>query len=268
VSFSKRVDEARKAYKNKDKMHAALAHTSDEIAHSVHEDHGGTGSKYIGDLVYGGLDGIITTFAIVSGVAGAELGSGIILIMGVANLLADGFSMATGAYLAAKSEQEYYEKEYQREMWEVEQFPEGEKQELYEVYLHQGYNEEEATQLIKIKTRTKARWVESMMIDELGMLKDDANPLYNGLATLVAFLVAGILPLLVYLFGIWYPVSSQLSFQVSIILSALGLFGIGASKVMVTQQNPFKSGFEMLFVGGLAATVAFFVGVLLKGFGI
>ncbi len=268
MSFSKRVDDARKAFKNKDKEKSAAAHTTEEISHSIHEDHGGAGSQYIGDLVYGGLDGIITTFAIVSGVAGAELGSGIILIMGIANLFADGFSMAIGAYLSAKSEKEYYDKEYQREAWEVDEFPEGERQELFEIYLQKGYSDEEAEQLTLIKTRTKKRWVEAMMIDELGMLKDEGNPIYNGLATLIAFLAAGILPLIVYLFGLIFPIAPQLSFQIAIAFSALGLFGIGAGKVKVTQQNPIKSGFEMLLVGGLAAGVAYGVGVILKGFGI
>jgi len=268
MSFSKRVDEARKAFKTKDKEHSAAAHTPESIAHAVHEDHGGTGSLYLGDLVYGGLDGIITTFAVVSGVAGAELGSGIILIMGLANLLADGFSMATGAYISAKSEQEYYEKEYQRELWEIEEFPDGERLELYEIYRQQGYTEEEAEQLTEIKTRTKERWVDAMMKDELGMLEDEKNPLFSGVATLIAFLVAGVMPLLVYLIGLVFPEVLQSAFLVSIVLSGLSLFGVGAAKVLVTQENPYKSGFEMLLVGGLAAGVAYSVGMLLKGIGI
>ena len=252
----------------RNKEQSAAAHTPENIAHSVKEDHGGPGSQYLGDLVYGGLDGIITTFAVVSGVAGAELGSGIILIMGLANLFADGFSMATGAYLSAKSEQEYYEKEYQRELWEIEEIPDGERLELYEIYCQQGYTEEEAEQLTEIKTRTKERWVDAMMKDELGMLKDEKNPLFSGLATLIAFLLAGVMPLLVYLIGLVFPAALQSAFLISIVLSGLSLFGLGAVKVLVTQQNPYKSGFEMLLVGGLAAGVAYSVGMLLKGFGI
>lgn len=268
MSLTKRLDDARKAFSKNDKTLAAEAHSPERISNAHHEKHGGAGSQYIGDLVYGGLDGIITTFAVVSGVAGAELGSGIILILGIANLLADGFSMATGAYLSSKSENEYYDKEYEREMWEVEEFPEGERLELQEIYLDQGYSKEEADQLTEIKTRTKERWVDAMMIDELGMLKDESNPLYNGLATLIAFLVAGIVPLLIYLIGLLIPVSSDLSFQISIILSALALFGLGAAKVVITHQNPIKSGGEMLFIGGLAAVVAYVVGTLLKGLGV
>lgn len=87
-----RIDNARTAYKNGDKKELQKLHTVESIRHQEH--HNSEGGKYIKDLVYGGLDGIITTFAIVSGVAGANLSSSVILILGVANLLADGFSMA------------------------------------------------------------------------------------------------------------------------------------------------------------------------------
>jgi hypothetical protein len=106
MSLVKRLDEARKAYATRNTAASAAAHDPERIAAAIHkEDHGGAGSQYLGDFVYGGLDGIITTFAVVSGVAGASLGTSVVLILGMANLLADGFSMATGAYLSTKSEQ-------------------------------------------------------------------------------------------------------------------------------------------------------------------
>jgi len=270
MSFTKRLDDARKAYGRGDRDASADAHDPKRIARAVRqarEEHGGAGSQYIGDLVYGGLDGIITTFAVVSGVAGADLGTSIVLILGLANLFADGFSMATGAYLSSKSKQEYYTKERQRESWEVERFPEGERAELYELYLAKGYSEQEAGQMMAILTRDKERWVDAMMIDELGLLKDEGNPLFNGLATLLAFVVAGSVPLLVYLAGLVVPIPPQVAFPVSLALSGLALFGLGAAKVRVTHLNPFRSGLEMLLVGGLAAGVAYAVGALLKGLG-
>lgn len=267
MSFTKRVDQARDAYKKGDKEQSAAAHTAERIARSAREEHGGTGSQYIGDLVYGGLDGIITTFAVVSGVAGANLSSNIVLILGLANLLADGFSMATGAYLSAKSEQEYYDKEYERELWEIEHFPEGEKAELHEIYRQKGYSEDEAGELVKIISQDNSRWVDAMMVDELGMMKDNRNPLLNGLATLVSFIVAGVIPLLVYLVGMAVPIEQSTAFPVSMALSALALFGLGIAKTLVTRQNPVRSGVEMLSIGGLAAVVAYGVGVLLKGLG-
>lgn len=265
MSLSKRLEAARKAFSRGDLKSSALAHDPDQIAQAAQERHGGASSHYIGDMVYGGLDGIVTTFAVVSGVAGARLGSEIILIMGMANLFADGFSMATGAYLSTKSEQEYYQHERQRESWEVEHFPDGERAELFEVYRSRGYSEEDAQGLVDIQTSDPERWVDAMMIDELGMLPDDRKPLLSSLATLISFVVAGSVPLLVYFWGLFVKTPAQDAFPISLGLSGLALFALGAAKVLVTKRNPFKSGLEMLLVGGLAAGVAYIVGALLKG---
>ena len=153
-SPSKRLEDARKAFEKGDMQSSAEAHTKKAIT-QADEKHGGAGSQYLGEMVYGGLDGIITTFAVVSGVAGAQLGTPVILILGLANLFADGFSMATGAYLSTKSEHEYYRKEWEREAWEVEHFPDGERAELQEVYLERGYTEDEAQQLVEILFRNQ-----------------------------------------------------------------------------------------------------------------
>src|SRR5829696_1306506 len=134
MSLSRRLEEARAAFGNRDTVAAAKAHAPERIAQGAEEWHSGVGSRYIGDFVYGGLDGIITTFAVVSGVVGANLNAGIILVLGLANLFADGFSMATGAYLSAKSERESYNRERERERWEIEHVPEGEKAELRALY--------------------------------------------------------------------------------------------------------------------------------------
>ena len=260
MSLSKRIDKARDAFSKHDKVAAAHIHHTSQGA--ALEEHGGVSAQYVGDIIYGGLDGIITTFAIVSGVAGAQLESGIILVLGLANLIADGFSMAAGAYLSLKSEQAYYDKEQERELWEVENFPKGEKQEMHLIYLQQGYTPEEAAQLVDIKSREPKRWVDAMMIDELRMTRDDRKPMLSGLTTFISFIIAGSVPLLIYLVGLVVDVPS--SFEISILLSALALFGLGTAKVRITLQNPFQSGFEMLVVGGLASGVAYAIGALLR----
>ena len=261
MSLSKRIDKARNAFSKRDKVAAAHIHHTSQGA--ALEEHDGEGAQYVGDIIYGGLDGIITTFAIVSGVAGAQLESGIILVLGLANLIADDFSMAAGAYLSLKSEQAYYDKEKERELWEVENFPEGEKQEMHQIYLQQGYTPEEAAQLVDIKSRDPERWVNAMMIDELEMTHDDRKPMLSGLTTFISFIIAGSVPLLIYLVGLVH-VDVPSSFEISILLSALALFGLGTARVRITLQNPFQSGFEMLVVGGLASGVAYAVGALLR----
>lgn len=268
MSLIKRVDQARDAYRKGDIGSSAAAHSAGRIAAAAREEHGGASHAYLGDMVFGGLDGIVTTFAVVSGVAGAQLGSRVVLIMGLANLFADGFSMATGAYLSSRSDREYYTREYEREAWEVEHFPDGERAELVEAYLAKGYSREDATRLVEIQTQQPDLWVKTMMVEELGLMKDERKPLTSALATLASFIVAGSVPLLVYLLGLVVPVPGNLAFQTSLVLSAIALFGLGAAKVLVTERNFLKSGLEMLTVGGAAAGVAYVVGLLLKGLGV
>ena len=231
------------------------------------QQHSGPSSRYIGNIVYGGLDGIVTTFAVVSGVTGAELSAGIVLIMGLANLLADGFSMATGAYLSAKSEREYYDREWQRELWQIKHRPDYERQALYDGYLQQGYTETEARQMVITHARHPSAWAKVMMIEELGLLTDDRNPLLSALLTFCAFLAAGSVPLLVYMLELFLPIAPAVAFVVSLALSGVALFVLGAAKVLVTERNALRSGMEMLLIGGLAAGVAYLVGALLKGIG-
>jgi VIT1/CCC1 family predicted Fe2+/Mn2+ transporter len=266
MSITKRLDKARKAFEDRDLAASGQAHSPEAIRRAT-EQHGGTSHQYVGDMVYGGLDGIVTTFAVVSGVAGAGLGSGIILILGLANLLADGLSMAAGAYLSLKSEREYYQREREREAWEVEHFPEGERIEMLELYKAKGYSQEDAQTLIAIQSKNQELWVDEMMVQELGLLPDDRRPTYSALATLASFVVAGAVPLLVYVVGLFVPIDPSTAFMTSIILSAMALFGLGAAKVLITERNWFRSGLEMLIVGGLAAAVAYLVGYLLQGLG-
>lgn len=268
MSWNKRLDQAREAFDKKDKRLAAQAHQPRVITRAAKEQHGGSGSQYIGSMVYGGLDGVVTTFAAVSGVAGAALGANIVLIMGVANLLADGVSMAVGAYLSDKSEHEYYNREYERENWEVEHFPEGEKDELSEIYQQQGYSEDDSNKMIEILSTNKKSWVDQMMLLELGLLKDDKKPVTSGIVTFVAFLLAGAVPLIGYLVTNASGATGQTSFIVSAVVSGITLFGLGSAKSRVTGLNPIRSGIEMLVVGGIAATVAYMVGLFLKSIGI
>jgi len=266
MSLMKRIDEARRAFERGDtaaavRLHENLQHGRERTALAR------LGGVYLGDMVYGGLDGIITTFAVVSGVAGAQLDANIILILGIANLLADGFSMGTGAYLSAKAEQEYYGREARRQMWEIEYVPDGQKAELKQLYLNRGYADADAQTLVDLETANRDHWVRAMMIEELGLLKDDSRPIYSSLATFIAFVVAGSLPLLVYFLGLVSSILPETAFIASMILSGVALFALGAAKVLVTRLNPIRSGLEMLVVGGLAAGVAYVVGALLKNVG-
>ncbi len=238
--------------------------------------HGKIGGTYIKDMVYGANDGIVTTFAVVAGVAGANLSPTVVIVLGFANLLADGFSMALGNYLGTKSEQEYAHSERNTEAWEVDNLPEEEKKEIREIYSKKGFTGKDLDTAVKIITSNKNRWVNEMMIHELGILPLDSQaPVKNALATFTAFVIAGLMPLLPYLFSFLAPrlvprslgeggsfseVGFIINFPFSILLTALTLFTVGSARTMITRKTWWLSGFEMLLVGSIAATIAYLVG--------
>ena len=252
---------ARKAYRSRDAEASIRAHsTRAEERHQT--EHG----QYLKSAVYGGLDGIITTFAVVAGVAGAELSAGIVLILGFANLIADGLSMAVGDYLSTKSELEYEKAERERERWEIENYPEGEKKEMVELYVAKGMPEQDAQTIVDIFARNQETWVEIMMVEELGIVRTDESPVRNAVVTFFSFAIFGFVPLLVFVVAGMLPYVPFNTFAVAGILTGATLFALGAIKVRITGRNWLRSGLETLAVGGLAAAAAFLVGRILGGF--
>jgi VIT1/CCC1 family predicted Fe2+/Mn2+ transporter len=263
-SISKRISDAISAYRNKDLAATRRAHTPDAIRRA-NEPHRTESGAYIGEAVYGALDGIVTTFAVVAGVAGANLSAGVVLVLGFANLIGDGLSMGVGSYLSTKSKREYQQSERERERWEVENYPEGEIHEIREIYSRKGFQGDDLDRAVAVITSDKDIWVETMMNEELGILEEDGHPFFNGLSTFLSFLVAGFIPLLFFVIGLAFPEMAKYSFQISVILTAVTLFAVGSLRVLVTQTNWWKSGFEMLIVGGAAAGAAYLVGYFLQG---
>ena len=219
--------------------------------------------KYLGEFVYGGIDGCVTTFAVVAGSVGAGLDSAVIIILGFANLLADGFAMSVGAYLSSKSNKDNFEKHRQIEQWEVENMPEAEKEEIREIYRAKGFYGDLLEQVVQVITTDKNRWVNEMMKDELQMMQDDKSPLYIGAVTYISFILIGLIPLIIYVLDYINPTDKNL-FLVASILTAIGFMIIGLLKAYVNQTRFWKGVFETLLLGGIAATVAYFVGDLLE----
>lgn len=260
--LSRNLDKAREAYKVKDIKASIKAHQYRSV--KAEENHSSAG-QYIKSLIYGGLDGIITTFAVVAGVAGAALSPGVVLILGFANLIADGLSMAIGDYLSTKAEMEFQQAERTREAWEVENYPEGEKQELIELYMNKGISEEDSAAIVDIISKNQKAWIDIMMVEELGIIQEEESPLKNALVTFAAFITFGFIPVVTYVISRFIPNLQVNTFGLSCVLTSLTLFTLGALKVKVTGKNWFKSGLEMLLVGGLAAGAAYAVGIVLGG---
>ncbi len=252
---------------------AQEAFASGDVAHSKHvhdtqyEKHSTSSGKYLKSAVYGGLDGIITTFAVVAGVAGASLSSGVVLILGFANLIADGLSMSIGDYLSTKSEQEYNRLERQRESWEMQNYPEGEIREVKEIYEDKGMTPEDAELVVGTMAKYEDLFIDVMMVEELGIIEDNESPVKNAVVTFLSFLVFGFIPLLATVLAYFIPGLKPYAFVVSSVMTGVTLFILGAAKSKVSGVNWFRSGLEMLIVGGLAATAAYLIGYFLGGLG-
>lgn len=221
--------------------------------------------EYLREFVYGGIDGAVTTFAVVAGGFGANLDPGILIILGFANLLADGFSMSVGAYLSAKSERDNYDKHEKIEYWEIENLPEIERGEIEDIYRAKGFKGELLTNIVDHICSDKDLWVAEMMKDELGMMRDSKSPFKIGLATLISFILVGLIPLLVYLWNFFFP-SEINTFLWTSILTGIAFLIVGWLKSIVNQTSAIRSISETVALGLLAAVVAFYVGDVLEQF--
>lgn len=213
------------------------------------------GGTYIRDAVFGANDGIVTTFAVVAGVAGSNLPLNTVLILGFANLLADGLAMGLGNYLGIKSEVDYIRRERKMENWETKHSPGSERKEIEAIYQRKGFKGKELQRVVDVITGNKKVWVETMMREELGLPTEQSeHPVKNGVATFIAFAVAGLCPLLPYIFGI------PKAFNVSIIVTGITLFAVGSLRTLITKKPWLVAGLEMLLVGAVAAGAAFVTG--------
>jgi VIT1/CCC1 family predicted Fe2+/Mn2+ transporter len=220
---------------------------------------------YLSDFVYGGIDGSVTTFAVVAGVVGASLSPSIVLILGFANLFADGFSMAVGNYLSSKSRKEYIEKIRKVEEISVHRIPHEEKEEVREIFKEKGFSGGQLEDAVKIITGNKKIWVDTMMKDEFGILEEQKSPIKGAVVTFIAFNLIGLIPLLAYILSYLFPSLNEQVFLLSIIFTSCAFFIVGSVKGKIVDKKWYLSGLETLLIGGTAAIIAFLVGFFLKG---
>jgi VIT1/CCC1 family predicted Fe2+/Mn2+ transporter len=214
------------------------------------------GRGYLRDIVYGGIDGSVTTFAIVAGVAGAGLSPWIIIALGIANVLADGFSMAAGNYSATKAELDDARRLREIEERHIRKYPEGERRELREILRRKGLSGDALEGAVDQIAQNHDQWVQLMLEGEYGLASVDPHPFKAAWATFAAFLVAGMIPLLPFLFGL------NDAFRLSTGATLITFFAIGAYKSKWSLSPWWRSGFETLLIGGTAAAIAYFVGTL------
>lgn len=227
---------------------------------------GGKGYNWLPDFVYGGTDGAITTFAIVAGVEGASLSIGIILVLGFANLVADGFSMGAGKYLSDKANIEQYDKIRKIELKHIKDKPEMEKEEVKEIMADYGFKGKDLARATEIFVSNPNAWVDLMMRNEFNLVRENYKPFWGGLATFVSFGLVGLIPLVAYITEMIFETGYVEVFWITSAATLIALFLIGAVKSRFTVKHWFHSGLEIMLVGGIAAVAAYFVGFILKGF--
>lgn len=219
----------------------------------------GPPKSYLRDWVYGGIDGTVTTFALVSGVIGAHLSSGIILILGGASLVADGFAMAAGNYLATRSEHEEFRYAEAVERRHIEVAPAGEQEEVREILQSYGLKGNLLDGAVTAVTADRDQWVRVMLRDEYGLPAVVRSAWEAALSTFFSFLVCGLVPLIPFVARFKH------AFETSAAITGLTFFLIGALKSRWSTRPWWYSGLSTLLIGGGASMVAYATGAWLRG---
>jgi VIT1/CCC1 family predicted Fe2+/Mn2+ transporter len=239
------------------------------VTHSLEHEHTpaaiserlakGTRPNYLRDFVYGGIDGSITTFAVVAGTVGANLSTRIILILGAANLIADGFSMAASNFLGTRAERDDYRRIAGMEQTHIDLVPEGEREEIRQIYAAKGFTGEELENIVTTVTADFDLWIKTMLTEEHGLPLEMRSEWMAAISTFGAFLLCGLVPMMPFVFG------TAGAFPVSASLTGFVFFAIGSFKAKWSTQPWWQSGLFTLAIGSTAASLAYFVGTILEG---
>jgi len=225
-------------------------------------------SDFVEEIVYGAVDGIVTTLAVVAGFFGANsgdfsLGFAIVVLFGLANLLADGASMGLGNFLSKRANHNFYLRQREIETLEIEKNSKSEFEETIFLLKNEGFEQNDAEKMASIISKNKKFWIKFMMEHELDMHDEtDDNNALKGLVTFLSFVVFGFLPILPFVFLTKFFNFSEL-FISTLFFSGLALILLGYFRSLITMENKLKAMFETLLVGSVSGLIAFVVGVLI-----
>ena len=195
--------------------------------------------------------------AVVAGAVGGGFSGVVIIVLGFANLLADGFSMAVSNYQGTKSQLERVEEARRSEERQIRKIPAGEREEIRQISAAKGFSGETLERVVETITNDPRLWVDTMLTEELGLEAEGPNPLRAALATGAAFLVVGLLPLIPNL-------TADTRFRASAVAAVFAFFAAGAAKGIVLKHPVLRAGVETLLTGGGAALLAYVVGSWLR----
>lgn len=263
-----------------DGIRSAYYETDAEKSRAYHDARGGSASEdghqseggQLKPIIFGGLDGILTSFAIVAGAAGGRLSPQVVLILGVSNIFADALSMGVGEFLSSKAENEWILSERNREEWELDNYPQGEIQEMIEIYQSKGVSKTDAELVITTLAKYKSFFVDLMMAQELELQVPEEDhvkeSIREGFVMFCSFAFFGSLPLLGYvIIPARFPSMSEESlFTCACVVTGCVLFLLGSVKSYFSNQKWYRAGLETLSLGGCCATVAYTLGQWVHGY--
>jgi len=224
----------------------------------------GPNHNYLKDFVYGAIDGAVTTFAIVSGVAGAGLSSEVVIVLGVANLIGDGFSMAASNFLGTRAENQLRQKARRTEEEHIEKYPEGEREEIRQIVKQKGFEGEDLDRAVDIITSDRSQWIDMMMREELGLTLENPPAWKAAFMTFFAFVLGGSIPLLVFIVDAISAEAVSSPYLFSTLMTGVAFFAVGAFKARFVDEKWPVAGGETLLIGGLAAGLAYAIGAFLR----
>ena len=226
-----------------------------EYDHHTEQVHAAGGAS-LRDLMLGLNDGLVASFAVTSGVAGAFASSRIVMMAGLAEMLGGAVSMGLAAFISARSQIEFYRSEIERERDEIRRWPEREREEIRTIYRAKGFGGELLERIVAHITADPERWSDVMMREELGMAVESFDqPLRSALTVGLAYLAGATVPVLSYLFVPAHP-----GLTISAVATVATLFAVGAGKTTITARSWWRSGLESMAIGIAAAAVTYAAG--------
>lgn len=229
-----------------------------EIREKHIEQHLGTGAMFK-EFILGGQDGLVNVLGVILGIAAATLEPKLVIIAGLAAAFAESFSMAAVAYTSAKAEQDYYESQKQRELYEIRTRPEAEKKEIHDIYYQKGFRGKLLDEIIKTITKNEKTWLNFMMKEELDLSNQFIHPFKSAFTVGLAAIIGSIIPLVSFFL---FPI--QTAIIASLIISAIALFITGAIEGKINLGHWVKKGIQLTVIGMVAAGIGFLLGKLIS----
>lgn len=233
----------------------------ENTAYKQHKEQHFAAPDFIRDIVIGMSDGLTVPFALAAGLSGSVLGTNVVVIAGLAEIAAGSIAMGLGGYLAARTDQEHYANELERERREIIEVPDKEKEEVADALKKWGLRDSEVQSAVEAISKDPDKWVDFMMKHELGLEVPEPKRARNSSLTIgLSYIIGGLVPLSPYMF----IHTAYSALFVSVIATLIALYIFGYIKGRFTGSKPFKSAWQTTLVGGVAARIAFLVAKLIS----